>query len=111
MKTSGHQTGNNEPENQKQLKANQKEYILMLEKIMFFISHEIRQQVAHIQGLSNLMNTNNKPYRLNKNLIYIKKSALLLDVRTRTLSALIYKKILSLKSEEEARTIQKPIIR
>ncbi|MCD6018846.1 MAG: hypothetical protein K0S53_1967 [Bacteroidetes bacterium] len=112
MKYNGNQTEKVEIENQKTLIANQKEYISMLEKIMTFISHDIRQQVAHIQGLSYLLKpVNSESGQSNKKLLHIKKSALLLDARTRTLSALIYKKILSLKKAEEARIIQKPIIR
>lgn len=112
MKFNGNQSDNNETESQKNLIAVQKEYITLLEKIMIFISHEIRQKVAHIQGISYLLRKDvDNPSELYKKLWIIEQSALVLDTRTRALSTLIYKRILRLKKEEESRIIKKPIIR
>jgi len=112
MKANPQQTANNESEKQKATIVAQKEYISLLEKLLIFISHNVRQPVAHILGLSSLLKTvSDDPVLLNKKLLYMKQSAMLLDIRTRELSALIYKKILSLKKAEQARVIQKPIIR
>jgi signal transduction histidine kinase len=94
------------------LSRDQKEYITLLEKLMAFISHDIRKHVAHVLGLSCVMKSSSlNPEQLNEKLLDIKHSATSLDTRTRELSASIYKKILSLKKAEEGRVIQKPIIR
>ncbi len=112
MKTNTNQKEKIERKNENLTIEDQNEYITLLEKLMVFISHNIRQPVAHILGLSYLLKSvNDNPGQLNKKLMYIKQSAMQLDNRTRELSVQIYKKILRLKKQEEARTIKKPIIR
>lgn len=76
----------------------EKECILLLEKIVIFISHKLRQPVAHILGLSSLLTINDTRKSDEKN-HYMNQSALLLDKRSRELSTLIEKKIVHLKKE------------
>lgn len=70
----------------------QKEYIRELGDIVFLISHKIRQPVAHILGLSKLLDGAIKsPEELNKIVSYLKTSAQSLDDHTRELIAFIHK--------------------
>lgn len=70
----------------------QKENLLWLEEMMFIVSHKIRQPVANILGISNLLdNTNNSPVDLKKMIAFMKLSALSLDNFTKELSAFICK--------------------
>lgn len=70
----------------------QKEYIRELGDIVFLISHKIRQPVAHILGLSKLLDGAIKsPEELNKIVSYFKTSAQSLDDHTRELMTFIHK--------------------
>lgn len=63
-----------------------------LKKIMFMISHKVRQPIVNIIGLSNLLGqTINLPGKLKKVTEYIKQSVLALDVFTKELVAFISK--------------------
>lgn len=69
------------------------ENILWLEEMMFIVSHKMRQPVANILGISNLIdNANNSPDDFKKMIGFMKKSALLLDIFTKELSLFIYEK-------------------
>lgn len=71
----------------------QKEHIQGLEKMMFMISHNIRQPVAHILGLSNLLdNEKNISQETKQMLEFMKQSAQSLDGLTRELSIFIQEK-------------------
>jgi signal transduction histidine kinase len=63
-------------------------YFKGLEEMMFITSHKVRQPIAHILGISNLLDTSNNytPDELNKIVGYIKKSATSLDSFTRELT-------------------------
>lgn len=70
----------------------QKEYILGLEEMIFLVSHKIRQPVAHILGLSNLLDRETKsPEELKKMLVFMKTSAQSLDKFTKELTLFIHK--------------------
>jgi CHASE3 domain sensor protein len=57
-----------------------KEYIGGLEKMMFVVSHKVRQPVAHILGLTNLIDQGrNSQEEQKQSMDYIKQSALALD--------------------------------
>ena len=78
--------------------GNQKENIIWFEKMMYFISHTIRQSVANIVGLAYLLNrTTNSTKQLSK---FMKQSTLNLDKDTKELSTLVYKKLLEVKKTE-----------
>lgn len=71
----------------------QKEHIRGLEKMLFMISHKIRQPVAHILGLLNLLdNENSLPQETKQMLGFIKLSARSLDALTSELSTFIQEK-------------------
>jgi signal transduction histidine kinase len=74
----------------KRTNALAKEYALGLEKIICMISHEVRQPIAHILGLSNMIEkTIKSPHKLKRKINYIKQSALTLDTATKKLTLLI----------------------
>lgn len=101
-----------ETEKQKRLAMYHKEYSTLLENLRTFISHNIRQPVAHIMNLPYLLKSDtDDQLQLNKKLMHMKKAALVLDSNSRELSILIYKKINSLKKMEESQIIKKPIDR
>lgn len=78
--------------NKKNKDKYQKENIEWLEEMMFIVSHKIRQPVASILGISNLLdNTNNSPADLKKMIAFMKQSALSLDNFTKELSTFICK--------------------
>jgi hypothetical protein len=64
-------------------------YIKGLEEMVFITSHKVRQPVAHILGIANLMNasTNYSFGELKKIIGYVKQSALSLDLFTKELTA------------------------
>jgi signal transduction histidine kinase len=71
----------------KKTQKNLQEYILGLEKMMFMTSHKIRQPIAHILGISNLLDESiNSLEELKKFVSYLKQSALTLDVFTKELT-------------------------
>jgi hypothetical protein len=83
----------------KVLEITQKEYANWLERIMLYISHDMRQHVVNVLGLSNLLNTTSYSSKQLKQITsFLKSAATSLDVKTRSLSGLIYKKITDLKS-------------
>lgn len=84
----------------KKSQEQQKDHIHSLEKMMFMISHKIRQPVAHIVGLSNLITKeNNIPQELKQLLKFIKQSAHSLDMCTRELSTYIHEKKIDRENE------------
>ncbi len=69
-----------------------KEYIKGLEEMVFMTSHKVRQPVAHILGISILLNDSvNSQEDLNKMVGYMKESALSLDAFTKELTSFIKK--------------------
>jgi PAS domain S-box-containing protein len=74
----------------KQAEINRKEQIKMLEKMLFMISHKIRQPVANIIGISNsLNNTNHDANELKTMSNFMCQSAVKLDMLTRELNDLV----------------------
>ncbi len=72
-------------------KKNQEQYIDGLKEIMFITTHKIRQPIANIIGISNLLENNLKsPDQLKQMLEYMKQSAQLLDSFTRELTTYVY---------------------
>ncbi|MDF2436676.1 MAG: hypothetical protein K0Q95_1052 [Bacteroidota bacterium] len=63
-----------------------------MEDLMFVISHKIRQPVAHLLGIANLLELENDAIEMKKMLGMIKKSALELDRFTEQLSDMIHRK-------------------
>jgi len=65
-----------------------RDYSKGLEEMMFITSHKVRQPIAHILGISNLLDSSNNysPDELNKIVGYIKKSATELEHFTRELT-------------------------
>lgn len=83
--------------------AGQKDYIRLLENLLVFLSQNVRQPVACIQDLTYLEGTTtDSPVQLNKKLLQVKHAGLVLDNRTRELSVLVFKKVISLKEQEKA---------
>jgi len=79
------------------LKKHQKEYKTWLEEMSFIISHKVRSSIAHIQGISGLLNRV-KLSASSKILVqFIKRAAQSLSVFTVELSAYIDKKTRILK--------------
>jgi signal transduction histidine kinase len=70
----------------------QKEYAEGLKQMMFITSHRMRKPIAHILGISNLLDYNliDSPEELKKMIKLIKVSAEALDNFTRDLTAFIY---------------------
>ncbi|MBL7884589.1 MAG: hypothetical protein JNL69_11005 [Bacteroidia bacterium] len=64
------------------------EYIKGLEEMMFITSHKVRQPIAHILGISNLLDfsTNYSLDEMKKIVGYIKRSALAVDTFTKELT-------------------------
>ena len=74
------------------VKGSQKEYAKGLKKIMFMISHQVRQPIAHIIGISHLLELAIKPAQNIKRLIaYIRQSAQSLNIFTKELTSYIHK--------------------
>lgn len=71
----------------------QKEYAEGLKEMMFITSHRMRKPIAHILGISNLLDYNliDSPEELKKMIKFIKVSAEALDNFTRDLTTFIYK--------------------
>lgn len=84
----------------KKSQEQQKDHIHSLEKMMFRISHKIRQPVAHMVGLSNLIAGENNVSKELKQLIkFMKQSAHSLDLCTRELSAYIQEKKIDIEND------------
>lgn len=78
-----------------------KEYIQSLEEIMYMTSHQLRQPIAHILGLSELLDANNNtPEELVEIKKFIKQSAECLDKFTRELTTFIYMQEIKAKAEK-----------
>lgn len=73
-------------------KKTQKEYLMALEEIMFMISHKIRNSIANILGVSQLLQfeENRTTDDLNKYIQNIIQSAKHLNVNTHELSTFIH---------------------
>ncbi len=70
----------------------QKQYIKGLEKIMYLISHGVRQPICQIIGISNLLECQkNSTEEIIKMVSYVKESAFALDFFTKDLTKLIEK--------------------
>lgn len=69
----------------------QKEYIQGLEKMMYMISHEVRQPITHLLGLATLLEQSVKlsTATLTRIVNYIKESAVSLDKYTRDLTSFV----------------------
>lgn len=64
-----------------------KEYIIGIEKMIFMISHKVRQPIANILGLSELLDlSTDSNAEIEQTLDYIKMSAFTLDVLTKELN-------------------------
>ncbi|MCD6018453.1 MAG: arcB [Bacteroidetes bacterium] len=71
----------------------QKEHIQGLKKMLFMISHNMRQPIAHILGLSNIIEKESKLAPNTKEmLVFMKQAALSLDNLTKELAAFIEEK-------------------
>lgn len=69
----------------------QREQIRLLSEMMFITSHKIRQPIAHILGLSNLIDTlMDSPEELRRAVNYICQSAQMLDNVTRELTFFLH---------------------
>lgn len=76
----------------KHAELNKRAYIKGLEEMIFMTSHKVRQPVAHILGISILLNDSvNSQEDLNKMVGYMKESALSLDAFTKELTTFIKK--------------------
>jgi signal transduction histidine kinase len=64
----------------------QNEYIVGLEKMLFMISHEVRQPLTQLLGLSGLLEKIKTTDPLKKLLDYVKQSIKALDLYTRDLT-------------------------
>jgi signal transduction histidine kinase len=65
----------------------QKQYIKALEKIMHIVSHQIRQPVSQLMGLSSLLQLpKNSKDEVKTMVDFVKKSAISLDFFTRQLT-------------------------
>ncbi len=74
----------------KHAEINRKEQIKMLEKMLFMISHKIRQPVANIIGISNSLKNTNPNFNDLKTLsTFMCESAVKLDMLTRELNDLV----------------------
>jgi signal transduction histidine kinase len=81
--------GNNNNENEKRERF-LKEYVHGLEAMMFMTHHKVRQPVANILGMANLIEKHaNSPDELKKIADYMKQSALDLDMFTRELTKFV----------------------
>ena len=70
----------------------QKQYIKSLEKMMYLISHRVRQPICQIVGISNLLECpQNSVEEVSKMVGYVKTSATSLDTFTKDLTKLIEK--------------------
>jgi signal transduction histidine kinase len=81
--------GDNDNENEKREQF-LKEYVHGLEAMMFMTHHKVRQPVANILGMANLIEKHaNSPDELKKIADYMKQSALDLDMFTRELTKFV----------------------
>jgi len=64
-------------------------HLKVLHEILFMISHKVRQPIAHIIGLANLLENCADSMKLNEMVSYIKESSLILDDFTKELTSYI----------------------
>jgi hypothetical protein len=77
-------------------KVSTKEHAICLDKIMFSISHRMRQPIVNILGLTDLLlKTPYSMIELKKMIRFLRLSAQSLDKRTRELTSFVYKKVIS----------------
>lgn len=77
--------------NLKKAESYQKQYIKGLEKMMYLISHCVRQPICQIVGISNLLETPNSVDEVKKMVGYVKASAASLDTFTKDLTKIMKK--------------------
>lgn len=71
----------------KKAEQDREQHIEEIEQLLFKISHEVRQPVCHIIGVSNMLdNSLITPEEFQKVVSYMKKSAVLLDTYTQELT-------------------------
>lgn len=71
----------------KKAEQDREQHIEEIEQLLFKISHEVRQPVCHIIGVSNMLdNSLITPEEFQKVVAYMKKSAVLLDTYTQELT-------------------------
>ena len=100
MQTYTEESVKNESTKKSTKAAGQKEYIVFLENLLVSISQNVRQPITRIQTLNYIDGTpTDSPIQLNKKLLQVKQSALVLENRTRELSVLIFKNVISLKEQ------------
>lgn len=86
----------------KKAEKSQKEYILGLKKMMYVTSHQLRQPIVQILGLSDLLETAiNTPEELVEITRFMKQCAKSLDNFTRELTKVIYEQELIAKSKNQ----------
>jgi signal transduction histidine kinase len=61
-----------------------------IEEMLFITSHKMRQPVAHILGVSNLLEGDISPEELKKIVAYMKKSAIMMDTFTEELTTYMH---------------------
>lgn len=83
-----------------------REYILSLKKIMYMTSHQLRQPIAHILGLSEVLDAKNYTgEELVEITGFIKQSAECLDKFTMELTAFIYELEIKAKSKKPGKIV------
>jgi signal transduction histidine kinase len=74
----------------KEAEESLKDYIGGLEEMMFITSHKVRQPVANILGIANILDECiNSPIQLKRLVEHLQQSALTLDVFTKELTLFI----------------------
>lgn len=75
----------------KEVDAKREQHIKVLEEMLFMTSHKVRQHIANILGLSNILySSKNEPEEFKIVVDYLKKSALNLDKVTQELNLFIH---------------------
>lgn len=75
----------------KQAEIDKIEYVKSLEELLFKTSHEVRQPIAHILGIANLLNQSiHSAKELKKMIGFMQESAQSLDKFTRELTAVLH---------------------
>ena len=64
-------------------------HLKVLQKMLFMISHRVRQPIANIIGLSNLLEDHTDSKKVSEIVSYIKESSVVLDDFTRELTEYI----------------------
>jgi PAS domain S-box-containing protein len=82
----------------KKAEEQKRQYIRNLEEMIHMTSHKVRQPVAHILGLSNIINSDVTEEERNRMLNYIRDAASSLDDFTRELTTFIHELELKARS-------------